>query len=84
MNQTKTSYHFKITTSEEIIHVFATVMSHADEETLLDLWCPEEPRLNQRITATCASIPQSIETMLYENLNQIMPAGSYSIRYLLY
>lgn len=84
MNQTKTSYHFKITTSEEIIHVFATVMSHADEETLLDLWCPEEPRLNQRITTMRSGIPQALETMLCENLNQIMPAGSYSIRYLSY
>lgn len=84
MSQSKTSYHFEITNSEEIIHVFATIMSHSHDETLMDLWCPEEPRLNQRITTMHSDIPQAIETMLFNNLNQIMPAGSYSIRYLSY
>lgn len=43
-----TSYHYEIITSERIMHVFGTVMSHSDESVLMDLWCPEEPCLTQK------------------------------------
>ena len=84
MSKPQTSYHFKITTSERIMHVFGTVMSHSDEGVHIDLWCPEEPRLNQRITTTNADIPQAIETLLLENLKQMIPTENYSIQYLSY
>lgn len=79
-----TSYHFKITTSDAILEVFGTVMFRASDGIVLDLWCPEEPRLNQRITTTNADIPQAIETLLQENLKQMIPTENYSIQYLSY
>lgn len=84
MSQLKTSYHFKITTSDAILEVFGTVMYRISEGVVLDLWCPEEPRLNQRTTTTNTDIPQVIETLLRESLNQMMSVENYSIRYLSY
>ena len=79
------SYHFKITTSDEIMEVFGTIMSHTPEGYVLDLWCPEEPRLNHRITLTTTDIPQAIEALLQNDLETILPLGSrFLIRYLSY
>lgn len=66
-----TSYNFKITTSERIMYVFGTVMSWSDEGTLVDLWCPEEPCLSQRITVTQEGVLEAIKTLLRERLEQV-------------
>lgn len=70
MDQFKSSYHFEITTSEKTMEVFGTVMSRTPESVVLDLWCPEEPRLNQKITTTIDDIPKTVETLLRKNLEQ--------------
>ncbi len=67
MDQFKSSYHFEITTSEKTMEVFGTVMSRTPESVVLDLWCPEEPRLNQKITTTIESIPKTVETLIHNN-----------------
>lgn len=80
-----TSYHFKITTSNEIMEVFGTVMSRTAEGVVLDIWCPEEPRLNHRITTATTDIPKEVETLLREDLEKTLPSGRcFSIRYLSY
>ena len=80
-----TSYHFEIITSNEIMEVFGTVMSRTPEGIVLDIWCPEEPRLNYRITTTKANIPKMMEALLGEDLERILPADScFSILYLSY
>lgn len=85
MNTSTTSYHFKIITSDEIMEVFGTVMSRTPESIVLDLWCPEEPRLNQRITTTNSNIPETVENLLRKEIEQFMPKGNgFSIQYLAY
>ena len=70
MSKPQTSYHFKITSSERIMHVFGTVMSHSDEGVHIDLWCPEEPCLTQRIIVTQQDIGGVIEALLRECLDR--------------
>ena len=63
-----TSYNFKITTSERILFIFGTVMSRTDEGILIDLWCPEEPCLSQRITVARENIREAVKAVLRERL----------------
>lgn len=63
-----TSYNFKITTSERIMYVFGTIMFRTDEGTLIDLWCPEETCLSQRITVAHENIAEAVKTVLRESL----------------
>jgi hypothetical protein len=85
MCDSPTSYHFKIITSDEIMEVFGTVMSRSSENIDIDLWCPEEPRLNFKVTLTTANIPQMLEDLLRDNLAAILPSGSsFSLSYLPY
>ena len=63
-----TSYNFKITTSERIMYVFGTIMFRTDEGTLLDLWCPEETCLSQRITVDNENIAEAVKAVLRESL----------------
>ena len=80
-----TSYHFEIITSNEIMEVFGTVMSRTPEGIVLDIWCPERPCLNHRITTTKANIPQLMDALLRDNLAAILPSEScFSLRYLPY
>mgnify|MGYP007069834246 CR=1 FL=1 len=65
-----TSYHFKITTSERIMHVFGTVMSHSDEGVVMDLWCPEEPCLTQRTIVIQQDMGGAIQVLLRECLER--------------
>jgi hypothetical protein len=85
MNRSKTSYHFKIIASDVVMEVFGTVMSRTPEGIVLDIWCPEEPRLNHRITLAVTNIPQMLEDWLRDNLETILPSGNcFALRYLLY
>ena len=85
MTNCPTSYHFEITTPDEIMEVFGTVMSHSPEGVVLDLWCPEEPCLNHRITTTGENIPQVVKTLLQDDLAKMLPEkNGFSIRYLPY
>ena len=70
IKMSQTSYHFEITTSERIIHVFGTIMSHSDEGVLIDLWCPEEPCLTQRINISKQDIGGAIEALLQDCLEK--------------
>ena len=72
MGPSKSSYRFEIATSEKTLEVFGTVMSRTPEGVVLDLWCPEEPRLNQKITTTIIDIPKAVEYLLHENLEKIL------------
>lgn len=70
MGQFKSSYRFEIATAERTLEVFGTVMSRTSEGVMLDLWCPEEPCLNQKITTIIDDIPKTVEALLRENLEQ--------------
>ena len=73
MSQLRTSsYRFEIATSEKTLEVFGTVMSRTPKGVVLDLWCPEEPRLNQKITTTIEDIPKVVETILHDNLEKCL------------
>lgn len=51
MNQgIKSLYHFEIQTTDDVWHIFATIMSIADSSMTIDFWCPENPMLTQRFT----------------------------------
>ena len=85
MSRSKTSYHFEITTSDAIMEVFGTVMSYTPEGIVLDIWCPEEPRLNHRITTKNDNNPQTIEALLHEDLKQMnLTENNYLIHCLSY
>ena len=70
MHTITTSYHFKITSSERIMHVFGTVMSRSDEGTWVDIWCPEEPSLTQRIRVSHQDIQDAIELSVRERMEK--------------
>lgn len=71
MGLSEAYYNFKITSSERIMYVFGTVMSHSDEGILVDLWCPEEPGLSQRIMIAQEDVLEAIKTMLRERMEQV-------------
>ena len=68
MHTITTSYHFEITTSKRAMHVFGTVMSHSDEGTWVDIWCPEEPSLTQRIRVSHQDIWGAVEVLVRERM----------------
>lgn len=72
MRTITTFYHFKITTSERIMHAFGTVMSHSDEGVLIDLWCPEEPRLTQRVFVSHQNIREAFEALIREQMKKTL------------
>ena len=69
-----TSYHYEIITSERIMHVFGTVMSHSDESVLMDLWCPEEPCLTQKVNVACHNIRENVEVLIQERMRSLFVA----------
>lgn len=80
-----TSYHFEITTSERVVHVFGTIMSHSDESVWADLWCPEEPCFTQRIRVSYQDTQEAIEALIRERMkNFFFSEGKCVIRLLLY
>ena len=68
MHIVTTSHNFEIATSERILFIFGTIMFHTDEGTLIDLWCPEEPCLSQRITVDNENIAEAVKAVLRESL----------------
>ncbi len=85
MSTITTSYHFEITTSERIMHVFGTVMSHSDESIMIDLWCPEEPRMTQRVNISHQDVRKAIEALLQERMEKtFISEGEFAIRFLSY
>lgn len=72
MKRSKYLYHFEMLTTDEIYHVFATIMSHTATATIIDLWCPENQLLNKRFTAptidnTSGYLYSYISNMMVEN-----------------
>jgi hypothetical protein len=82
-HQANTTYQFEITTSERIMQVFGTVMSHSDEGVLIDLWCPNEPCFSQRVNISCPDIREAIVTLIQERMKiSFVSEGKYTIRFL--
>ncbi len=80
-----TSYHFEITTSERIMNVFGTVMSHTDVSVLVDLWCPEESCFTQRVNVYHQDIREVVEALIQEKMvKSFFSEGKFVIRLLSY
>ena len=63
--------------------VFGTVMYHTGEETVVDLWCPEEPRLTKKITVGQEDIGDALKTLLRKHLEGLYATETpFSIEYL--
>lgn len=85
IKMSQTSYHCEITTSEKTMHVFGTVMSHSDEGVLIDLWCPEEPCLAQKVIVSQYNIQETVEELLRERMERLIASDSpYTIQLLSY
>ena len=67
------------------MHVFGTTMSHSDEGVLIDLWCPEEPCLTQRVNVSYQDIRETIKALIRAQMEKIFDSERvFSVQFLLY